>query len=194
MKTKIYLLVLLSLQIAAYSAEKPIEASKKAKIALQKLKEQSDNPKLSNESEWISYLSKTELARRQSIRELKSLGETGVTAVRQELKTAKGEYQQMLIIALAALGDKAAVSETAELMLKAEKHAVRVVAAAELRGLKNKELIESFKKALSDSFKRRDGSCVYPKIIYPVRVIASDALVDLGLSLEEVRKIGIWWD
>ena len=195
MKIKTYLFaVLLIAQSLAYSAEPLTTPVQKAKIALQQLKEQCDNPKVSNDSQWTSFASKTETVRRQSIHDLKSLGDVGFAAVHSEVRTAKNEYKQMLTVTLAALGDKDAVPETAKLMLQAEKPAVRFVAAAELRGLKNEELMPSFKKALSDPFKRRDGSCVGPRIIYPVRLVASDALVDLGMQLEEVRKIGIWWD
>ena len=186
MKAKIYLLaVLLMVQSLASSAEQPTTVTQRAKTALQKLKEQCDNPRVSNESYWTSYASNTELLRRQSIRDLKPLGEVGLAAVRRESASAKGEYRQMLSVVLAALGDKEAVPQTVKLMLQANRPAVRFVAAAELGGLKNKQLI--------DPFKRRDGSCVEPRIIYPVRLVASGALTDLGLTLEEVRKIGVWW-
>ena len=162
--------------------------------SLSKLKLECDRSHLSNESRWTSYLSATEVERGDCIANLKTAREAALPQVRKELETAKGEYKEMLTIALAALGDEAALNQTGELMLKAQKPAVRVCAARELRRLKNKGLIEPFKQALADPFKRSDTSCLKRGMIYPVRLIASDALVDLGLSLDEVRKLGQWWE
>ena len=101
----------------------------------------------------------------------------------------------MLTITMAVLGDKAAVNLAAQLMLNSDKPAVRIVAALELRRLKDKTLLEPFKRAMTDSFKRQRGGCLGPEMmIFPVRTIASDALVDLGMSLEEVRRFGDWRD
>jgi hypothetical protein len=174
----------------------PLTVANDPQNALRRLKSECDNPKVSNESQWTSYSSRTEFLRRQCIGDLKPLGAVGLAAVRRELVGAKGEYRQMLTVALAALGDQGAMAQTVTLMLHAEKPAVRFVAAAELSKLENKALIEPFKQALRDQFKRRDGSCVQigNGMIYPVRLIASGALVRLGVPLDEVRKIGDWRD
>ena len=83
------------------------------------------------------------------------------------------------------------MTQAAGLMLKSKQPAVRVCAAFELRRLKDKKLVGPFKQALTDSFKREDGGCVRigDGMIYPVRLIASDALVELGVPFDEVRKL-----
>lgn len=181
---------------AVVPKRQPNAVAKDPRNALQKLKSECDNPKVSNESQWTSYSSQTESLRRQCIRDLKPLGAIGLASVRGELVAAKGEYRKMLTVALAALGDKAAIAPTVALMLHAQKPAVRFVAAAELSQLRDKALIKPFKQALGDPFKRRDGGCVQigNGMIYPVRLIASDALVHLGVPLDEVRKMGEWRD
>lgn len=69
--------------------------------------------------------------------------------------------------------------------------AVRVCAAHELRRLKDPRMIDHFKKALKDPYKRRAGACVRRAegLIYPVRGIASAALLDLAVPFSEIRKL-----
>jgi hypothetical protein len=188
------LFVLLVFQGVVWSGERPSPPPVTPGDLLKKLKGECDNPKISNESYWTSYASETEMKRTDCINQLKSTGQRAVPLIRQEITTAKGEYKQMLTIALAAFGDNTAIWQTGRLMLKAEKPAVRFCAARQLQKLDDKRLIGPFKQALSDPFKRMSGVCVNPGMIYPVRVIASDALVGLGMTPDEVRKIGTWWE
>ncbi|RYG63983.1 hypothetical protein EON80_20110 [bacterium] len=153
---------------------------------LTKLKIECDNPNISNASEWTTSRSATERKRLTCIFALKAGDEA---AVRQEIATAKGEYREMLTVALAACGDNSGIWQTSRLMLAAKTPAVRVCAASILRRLRDKRTIEPLKQALADPFERRDGTCVNPQMIFPVRRIASDALVASGLSLDEVRKL-----
>lgn len=180
--------------VRAQASRAPLRSDAGVSEVLQYLKSECDNPKVSNECAWTYYASETELARFRCIKQLKSMGDDAQAQVRRELATAKGEYRQMLTIALAAFGDNSSIYQSGQLMLHARLPAVRVCAAGELRRLKDSRMLEPFKLALADGFKRRDGSCVSRGMIYPVRLIASDALVDLGMSLEEVRRIGLWWD
>jgi len=163
----------------------------KAREALTRLKAECDVPGQTNASLWTAYVSATEKARHEAITQLKSLGGETVAEVRHELERADGEHKEMLTITLAALGDDKAVTQASELMLHSKRAAVRVCAAWELQGLKDKRTLEYFKQALHDPYERKDGSCVPigDGMIHPVRVIASDALVGLGVPFEEVRKL-----
>ena len=123
--------------------------------------------------------------------QLKRAGGAAVGEARRELEQAQGEYREMLTIALAALGDEPAVIEASDLMLHSKRAPVRVCAAWELRALADKRTVEYFKRALHDPYQRQDGSCVPigDGMVYPVRVFATDGLVQLGMPLEEVRKL-----
>lgn len=178
----------------AQESREPLRSGASASEALSFLKKECDDPKMSNGCEWTSYCSATELARFRCIKQLKSLGDEAQGEARREMVAAKGEYKQMLTVTLAAFGDSTSIWQAGQLMLHARLPAVRVCAAMELSRRKDSRMLEPFKLALADGFKRRDGSCVSHGMIYPVRLIASDALVDLGMSLEDVRKIGLWWE
>ncbi len=179
----------------ARAAEKPpVKTTKPAPVlqTLQKLKAQCDNPNAAQQLAWPSSVSETEFIRCQAIEELKA-EKDGLENVRRELGTAKGEYRQMLVIALAVLGDKDAIAPAAKVMLSADKPAARVVAASMLARIGDKSLIESFKQAMTDEFQRERGGCLGPEMmIYPVRMFAFSGLVKLGLSREEIRKLGDW--
>jgi hypothetical protein len=158
---------------------------------LTRLKAECDVQGQTNESLWNAYVSATEKARHEAIAQLKPLGKETVAEVRRELEHAGGEYQEMLVITLAALGDGKALTQASELMLRAERAAVRVCAAWELRALKDKKTLKYFKQALHDPYKREDGSSarIGDGMIYPVRIIAAGALVDLGVPFHEVREL-----
>ena len=161
-------------------------------LQLQKLQKECENPTLTGQSR--DYVSVTEWIRHECVTNLKSLGPEIIPEVRKHADDhAVGVYKDMLTIALAALGDDSATTNAAQLMLESTNATIRVCAAFELRKTKNKKLIEPFKKALNDTYKRPSGMDVGSgdriKLIYPVRIIASDALVELGVPFEEVRKL-----
>lgn len=193
MKFAICFLILLCGCVVGARADDNLSAKmEESAVALQKLKEQCDNPHASQELAWPSSVSKTELLRCQAIEKLKAQ-ENGAQVVRNALQKAKGEYHQMLIIALAALSDKDFLLPAAKLMLNSEHSAVRVVAASELSRLSDETLIEPFKQAMKDEFERQRGGCLGPELmIYPVRMIAASALAQLGLSREEIQRLGDW--
>jgi hypothetical protein len=181
-------------QSLVWSADARARPADSISDILKKLKNECDNPKISNDSAWISYCSETELKRIGCIAALKLLGPVAEAQVRQELAAAKGEYREMLVVTLAAFGDNTSIWQAGRLMVKAKLPAVRVCAALELRRRKDKRLIEPFKQALADPFQRMDGRCVMPGMLYPIRNIATDALVGLGIELDEVRKLRKWWE
>jgi hypothetical protein len=137
------------------------------------------------------YVSRTEKARLDAITRLKSFGAHALPLVLGASKHATNEYQEMLTVALAAMREDDAIFATATLMLVSERPAVRVCAALVLRGLKDKRTIDQFKKALMDPYYRQDGGCIRvgDGQIYPVRLIASDALVELGVPFEEIQRM-----
>jgi hypothetical protein len=183
------LITLLALVGICLAEEKPPQDQ--ARSALVRLKAQCDVPGQSDKALRLMYVSATERARREAIAQLKSLGGEIVPLVRAESLYATNEYREMLTVALAALRDDAAILATADLMLVSKRPSVRVCATLELRGVKDKRTIGHFKKALRDSYKREDGSCVRigDGVIYPVRIIASGALVEMGVPFDEVRKL-----
>jgi hypothetical protein len=166
-------------------------SAEKVRSALLRLRDECDVPGQSNHSLWTMYVSRTEKARLGAITELKSLGAHALPLVRDASKHATNEYQEMLTVALAAMREDDAILATATLMLDSRRPAVRVCAAMVLRGLEDERTIEQFKKALLDPYHRQDGGCIRDGDghIYPVRLIASDALAELGVPFEEVQRM-----
>lgn len=170
----------------------------KVRFALGWLKAECDFPGQPAEA-MGSFISSPESHRLEAIWSLKSAPNEAVVEIRRDSLSAPPEYKQMLTIALAVLGDPQALTNACELMLKSDKPAVRVCAAAALRRLAKKEALESFKQALHDPYKRRNRDCapIAYEFYYPVRYIASSAVVELGVPFEEVQKIrgemGIKW-
>jgi hypothetical protein len=191
MKLRLAMFLVALLSVAQHCKAEENAVLMKASEALTRLRAECDVPGQTNAAVWTAYVSATEKARHEVIAQLKTLGGEIAVEVRRELEHARGEYREMLVITLAALGDEKAVTQASELMLHSERPAVRVCAAWELRGLKDKRTLAYFKQALQDPYKRKDGSRVQiaDGMVYPVRIIASDALVDLGVPFDEVRKL-----
>ncbi len=191
MSRRILIWFVVSLSVVQHGLANDEAALSNARGALTRLKAECDVSGQTNASLWTSNVSATEKARREAIAQLKLLDSKIVALVQTELQHATNEYREMLTVALAALRDDAEVLAAAELMLASQNPAVRVCASLELRSLKDKRIITHFKKALSDPYQRKDGSCVLvgDGTIFPVRMIASDALVELGVPFDEVRKL-----
>ena len=115
--------------------------------------------------------------------------ELALSIVRAEKGRAEGEYQQMLTVCLAALGDAGGIAETTNLLLNAKAPAVRACAAKALRDAKDKKAIPALKMAMRDAYRREDGSCVKigDGMCYPVRLVAGDALAALGFTREQIN-------
>jgi len=154
---------------------------------LVELKKECEHPTSPDKPEWLSYLSPTERIRWCILDELQKQKESALPIVMTEAKTAKGEYYQMLTIVMAVLGDSSSITTTADLLIKAKSPAVRVCAAKALRVVKDRSTISALKQAMHDPYHREDGSCVKvgDGMCYPVRIVAGDALAELGLTREQ---------
>jgi hypothetical protein len=176
------------------------------------LSKECDKPTTPNEPEMMSYLSATERIRWNLLCELAAIKEAGIPLVKAERTEAEKDVRtreaierkgkalsvkpeddlpDMLTIALALMGDTDSVAETAKLLPKSKTPAVRVCAARALRQLKDKSTIPALKDALHDPYKREDGACCKTDngMCHPVRIIAWGALAEMGLTLDEVKKI-----
>ena len=66
-------------------------------------------------------------------------------------------------------------------LVTSESHTVRFCAAMTLRRIGDRSAIPALRKALRDPYRRAGRTDVGPpRQIYPVRVVAADALIDLG--------------
>ena len=158
---------------------------------LAELKQECEKPNSPDMPERMSYLSPTEHVRWRIMTELGKQKELALPVVRTERAKSEGEYQEMLAICLAAMGDADGITETTNLLLHAQAPAVRVCAAKALRDAKDRQAIPALKTALHDPYRRQDGGCVKigDGMCHPVRVVAGDALGTLGLTRKQINDI-----
>jgi hypothetical protein len=137
----------------------------------------------------ISYASQAEQTICSCLNRLHSLGQPVKDLVEDAAKTAEGNHAKVLDMALARLGDQTRVAKVAEHLATADSPTVRFCAAITLRSLRDKSSILALRKALRDPYQRQDGSClrIGDGMIHPIRVVAADALVDLGEDPKTVR-------
>ena len=103
--------------------------------------------------------------------------------------SAEGDYAKILDMARAQLGDRTRLDAVADTLVTSENHTVRFCAVMTLRRIGDRSAIPALRKALRDPYRRADGSDVGPpRQIYPVRVVAADALIDLGADPQEIRE------
>jgi hypothetical protein len=173
--------IALSCSVADGEADDGKATPQNARQILAQLKAECDVPGQSHGCLWMSYVSATEKARHECISQLRQIGQVAIPEIHNQFANATAAYKEMLVLALAAIEDSSAVLQAADLMLNSQRPSVRVCAAWELRGRHDQMIAEYFKKALRDEYKRKDGSCLQTGdgMIYPVRMIASDALVEL---------------
>jgi hypothetical protein len=102
---------------------------------------------------------------------------------------AEGDYAKVLDMALARLGDRTRVGRVATYLIESPSPTIRVCAALTLRLCGDRSAIPALKKALGDPYQRKDGSDVGPRdrLVYPVRILATDALAALGEGPTSVR-------
>jgi hypothetical protein len=138
---------------------------------------------------FISNASQAELTICDSLNKLHSLGEPARDLVEEAARTAEGNHAKVLDMALARFGDRGRVAKVADHLTAADSPTVRYCAAVTLRLVHDKSSIPALRKALRDPYQRQDGSCVRigDGMIHPVRVIAADALIDLGEEPKRVR-------
>jgi HEAT repeat protein len=93
-------------------------------------------------------------------------------------------------MALVRLGDRQRVGHVASYLTDSPSPMIRVCAAFTLRLSRDRSAIPALKQALHDPYQRKDGSDVGPRdrLVYPIRILAADALVELGEDPKEIRK------
>jgi HEAT repeat protein len=164
------------------------EMRSRGKEVLAQLKNETLHPSRPDQPVWTSYASKAELTIMQGIEKLAALGDPVREIVQAEAKTAQGDYLPVLNMALARLGDKTKINAVANWLTTSQNPTIRFCAAMTLRKLRDPAAVPALTKALHDPYQRVDGSDVGPRTkIYPVRIVAADALVELGKNPKEVR-------
>jgi hypothetical protein len=153
------------------------------------LQRESLHPTDPDRAVFISNASQAELAICGGLEKLHSLGEPAKDLVEEAAKTAEGNYAKVLDMALARLGDRKRLANVGDHLTASNSPTMRFCAATTLRMVRDKSAIPALRKALRDPYQRQDASCVRlgEGTIYPVRMIAADALIDLGEDPKEVR-------
>ena len=154
----------------------------RTKEILTTLQEEALHPTKPNIPAWPSHASEAENTICGCLNKLLALGQPVKDLVEDAAKEAHGNYAKVLDMALARLGDRTRVAKVADHLTAAHSPTVRFCAAVTLRMLCDRSAIPALRKALHDPYQRQDGSCerLGDGKIYPIRVVAADALADLG--------------
>jgi hypothetical protein len=165
------------------------EIRMRAAEILDEVQREALEPTEPNKSVFTSYASQAEQSICRCLDKLHSLGQPVKDLVEDAAKTAKGNHAKVLDMALARLGDQTRVAKVADHLTTADSPTVRFCAAMTLRHLRDKSSLPALRKALRDPYQREDGSCmrIGDGMIHPIRVVAADALVDLGEDPKKVR-------
>ena len=165
------------------------EIRARAANVLADLRQEALHPTDPDRAVFIRNASQAELTISAGLSKLHSFGEAAKDLVEEEAKTAEGNYAKVLDMALARLGDRKRLAKVADHLTAADNTTVRYCAALTLRMVRDKSTIPALRKALHDPYQRQDAPCVRigDGMMYPVRVIAADALIDLGEDPKEVR-------
>jgi hypothetical protein len=187
MRNHFIVAVLLGVSLVAF-AEEP---TRSPAALLGELKAECVQPTAPGKPVWTSYLSETERIRWRIMGDLGKQKDVALPMIREEKGKADGDYQQMLTVCLAALGDADAIADTTNLLLNAKAPAVRVCAAKALRDARDKKSIPALQAAMRDPHSREDGSCVTvgDGKCHPVRIVAGDALGTLGFTREQINGL-----
>jgi len=167
------------------------EMRARAKTLLAELAAEVRHPTRPDQPKWISYASEAEVKIGRCLFALAALGQPVRAVVEQEAKDATGDHAKALDMALALLGDRGRVARVASHLTDSPSAMIRFCAVRTLRRLKDRSAVPALRKALRDPYRRRDGSCVRigDGMIYPIRIVAADALIDLGEDPEQVRAL-----
>lgn len=166
------------------------EMRARAKVLLAELQEEALHPTKPNDPVMASYASAAEQKICSRLEKLSALGQPVKDLVQGAAVAAEGDAARVLDMALARLGDESKLAQVADHLTSAQSPTVRFCAAITLRRLANRSAIPALRRALTDPYRRLDGSCVRIKAdaqIHPVRLVAADALIDLGEDPKEVR-------
>jgi len=121
---------------------------------------------------------------------LADLGPTIADLVEQEAPLAGSDHGALLDMARARLGNAASLRRVMGTMNDAPNPSLRICAAMTVRNLRNPVAKPALWKALQDTYRRESHECCAPggsREVYPVRLIAADALIDLGEDPRQVR-------
>jgi hypothetical protein len=161
----------------------------RAQRLLGEMKSEALHPSKPDEAEWLHDFSRAELAVLRALDGLAALGEPVKDLVSSEADSASGAYSQYLDMALARLGSLSRETKIADHLTGSTNITVRVCAVVTLRRLRKTTLRPALEKALRDPYHRTSGSDVGPpRVVYPVRTVAADALIDLGENPQQVRS------
>jgi HEAT repeat protein len=154
------------------------------------LKAESLHPTRPDEPVGMGFLSEAESTIGRHLSRLAAFGEPIKDLVERTSVSAEGDYAKVLDMALVRLGDPARVGRVATYLIESPSPTIRSCAAITLRLSGDRSAIPALKKALRDPYQRKDGSDVGPRdrLVYPIRVLAADALIDLGENPKKVRE------
>ena len=163
----------------------------RAATVLADLQQEALHPTDPDRAVFIRNASQAELMICGGLEKLHSLGEPVKDLVEEADKTAEGNYAKVLDMALARLGDRKALAKVTDHLTTADSPTVRFCAVTTLRMVRDKSSIPALRKALHDPYQRQDASCVRigEGKINPIRMIAADALIDLGEDPKQVRAV-----
>jgi hypothetical protein len=153
------------------------------------LRQEALHPTAPDRPVFIQNASQVELSICADLNQLQSLREPARKLVEESAKTAEGNYAKVLDMALARFGDRQRLTRVAEHLTTADSPTVRYCAATTLRIEHDRSSIPALRQALRDSYQRQDGSCIRAGdgMIHPIRLIAADALIELGEDPKQVR-------
>jgi len=176
---------------AGRSLKKDMGAEVRTKAAeiLARLKEEALHPRRPDEPVKMGILSEAESFIGSQLNRLAAFGEPIKDLVEGAEASAEGDYAKVLAMVLARLGDRARVGRVATYLIESPSVTIRACAALTLRLCGDRSAIPALKKALRDPYQRKDGSDVGPRgrLVYPVRILAADALAALGEGPTNVR-------
>ena len=167
------------------------EMRTRATQVLGELKAEALRPTKPDQAVRVSYASAAEIAIGQALSKLAALGQPVRDLVEREAQGAEGDHAKVLDMALARLGDRSRVARVAAHLTGSPSVTIRFCACVTLRQLKDRSAIPALKNALRDPYHRQDGSCmrIGDGEVYPVRIVAADALIDLGEDPKKIRRI-----
>ena len=167
------------------------EMRARAKTLLGELEAEVRHPTKPDQPAMISYASAAEIKIGRCLFALAALGQPVREVVEREAQAARGDHAKTLDMALALLGDRGRVARVASHLTDSPSAMIRFCAVRTLRRLNDHSAIPALRKALRDPCRRQDGSCmrIGDGMVYPVRIVAADALIDLGEDPKQVRAL-----
>lgn len=166
------------------------EIRSKAVEILARLKAESLHPSRPDAPVKMGILSEAESTIASHVNRLAAFGEPIKDLLESASALAEGDYAKVLDMALARLGDRARAGRVAAYLIESPSPTIRVCAVLTLRLCGDRSAIPALKQALRDPCQRKDGSDIGPRdrLVYPIRVLAADALIELGEDPTKVRE------